>query len=95
MRNEAVELVKAGDKCIFTGTLVVMPDVAQLCVVCCIQVMKILVFLCCTWRRNYSVFFFFFFCSGTRTAKELSRLVLVPEKETAPYRGKEFSVSAL
>ena len=30
MRNEAVELVKAGDKCVFTGTLVVIPDVAQL-----------------------------------------------------------------
>lgn len=27
---QAVELVKAGDKCVFTGTLVVLPDVAQL-----------------------------------------------------------------
>lgn len=40
MRNEAVELVKAGDKCIFTGTLVVMPDVAQLCVAKCLHHLK-------------------------------------------------------
>lgn len=30
LRAEAVELSQAGDKCDFTGTLIVVPDVAQL-----------------------------------------------------------------
>lgn len=30
LRNETVEKAKAGDKCIFTGTLIVVPDVSQL-----------------------------------------------------------------
>ncbi|BFZ59710.1 MCM DNA helicase complex subunit mcm6 [Saitoella coloradoensis] len=30
LRGETVERAKAGDKCIFTGTLIVVPDVAQL-----------------------------------------------------------------
>ena len=30
LRAEAVEMVQAGDKCDFTGTLIVVPDVAQL-----------------------------------------------------------------
>lgn len=30
LRAEAVEQAQAGDKCDFTGTLIVVPDVAQL-----------------------------------------------------------------
>ena len=30
LRAEAVEMVQAGDKCDFTGTLIVVPDVSQL-----------------------------------------------------------------
>ena len=30
LRAEAVEMVQAGDKCDFIGTLIVVPDVAQL-----------------------------------------------------------------
>lgn len=30
MRAEAVEVAQAGDKCDFTGTLIVVPDVRQL-----------------------------------------------------------------
>lgn len=30
LRSEQVERAKAGDKCIFTGTFIVVPDVAQL-----------------------------------------------------------------
>ena len=30
LRNEEVEKAKPGDKCVFTGTLIVVPDVAQL-----------------------------------------------------------------
>jgi DNA replication licensing factor MCM6 len=30
LRAEVVEKAKAGDKCIFTGTFIVVPDVAQL-----------------------------------------------------------------
>eukprot|EP00033_Pygsuia_biforma_P003674 GCRY01004024.1.p1 GENE.GCRY01004024.1~~GCRY01004024.1.p1 ORF type:complete len:815 (-),score=288.74 GCRY01004024.1:255-2699(-) len=30
MRNESVERAKAGDKCVFTGTLIAVPDVAQM-----------------------------------------------------------------
>jgi len=30
LRGEMVERAKAGDKCVFTGTLIVIPDVSQL-----------------------------------------------------------------
>lgn len=30
LRNELVERAKAGDKCVFTGTFIVVPDVSQL-----------------------------------------------------------------
>ena len=30
LRSEIVEKAKAGDKCVFTGTFIVVPDVAQL-----------------------------------------------------------------
>ena len=30
LRGELVERVKAGDKCVFTGTFIVVPDVSQL-----------------------------------------------------------------
>lgn len=30
LRSEIVERAKAGDKCVFTGTFIVVPDVAQL-----------------------------------------------------------------
>ena len=30
MRDELVKRAKAGDKCIFTGTFIVVPDVSQL-----------------------------------------------------------------
>jgi hypothetical protein len=30
MRNECVEQAQAGDKCDFTGTLIVVPDVSQI-----------------------------------------------------------------
>lgn len=30
LRSEMVERAKAGDKCVFTGTFIVVPDVAQL-----------------------------------------------------------------
>lgn len=30
LRAESVEMVQAGDKCDFIGTLIVVPDVAQL-----------------------------------------------------------------
>ena len=30
LRHEAVERAKAGDKCTFVGTLIVVPDVSQL-----------------------------------------------------------------
>lgn len=30
LRHDAVDQAKPGDKCIFTGTLIVVPDVAQL-----------------------------------------------------------------
>lgn len=30
LRAEAVEMVQAGDKCDFIGTLIVVPDVSQL-----------------------------------------------------------------
>ena len=30
MRGELVERAKAGDKCVFTGTFIVVPDVSQL-----------------------------------------------------------------
>ena len=30
LRNEIVERAKAGDKCIFTGTLIALPDIAQM-----------------------------------------------------------------
>ena len=30
LRAEAVEMAQAGDKCDFTGTLIVVPDVANL-----------------------------------------------------------------
>ena len=30
MRNEMVDKAKPGDKCTFTGSLIVVPDVAQL-----------------------------------------------------------------
>ena len=30
LRSEMVERAKAGDKCVFTGTFVVVPDVSQL-----------------------------------------------------------------
>jgi DNA replication licensing factor MCM6 len=30
LRNDIVEMAKPGDKCVFTGTLIVVPDVAQL-----------------------------------------------------------------
>jgi DNA replication licensing factor MCM6 len=30
LRSELVERAKAGDKCVFTGTLIVVPDVSQL-----------------------------------------------------------------
>jgi DNA replication licensing factor MCM6 len=30
VRNEMTERAKPGDKCVFTGTLIVIPDVAQL-----------------------------------------------------------------
>ena len=30
LRHEAVEKAKPGDRCLFTGTLVVVPDIAQL-----------------------------------------------------------------
>lgn len=32
LRAEAVEMVQAGDKCDFTGTLIAIPDVAQLAI---------------------------------------------------------------
>ena len=30
LRNEVVEQAKAGDKCIITGTVIVVPDISQL-----------------------------------------------------------------
>lgn len=30
LRSEIVERAKAGDKCVFTGTFIVVPDVAQM-----------------------------------------------------------------
>lgn len=30
LRNEIVERAKAGDKCVFTGTLIAIPDIAQM-----------------------------------------------------------------
>jgi DNA replication licensing factor MCM6 len=30
LRHEVVETAKAGDRCVFTGSLIVVPDVSQL-----------------------------------------------------------------
>lgn len=41
LRAEAVEVAQAGDKCDFTGTLIVVPDVRQLSVPGELQVFQV------------------------------------------------------
>ena len=73
LRHEAVEKAKAGDKCVFTGTLIVIPDVGKISRTGGMKIVGAVALTCYFGCRPLPFFFFLYFAIDKPTLLPVCR----------------------